>query len=121
MIDRGDFELWFLTGSQSLYGEDTLRQVEEQSTRIVRELDGSSTIPLSVISKPVLTTPDATEPLRHLLHLFPCLAGDRHRGGRVVEHSRHRRLVDAGGAGNVLHGHGAGPACPGGSLLSPPS
>lgn len=59
MIDRGDFELWFLTGSQSLYGEDTLRQVEEQSTRIVRELDGSSTIPLSVISKPVLTTPDA--------------------------------------------------------------
>ena len=48
-----------VSGSQSLYGEDALRQVEEQSTRIVRELDGSSTIPLSVISKPVLTTPDA--------------------------------------------------------------
>lgn len=95
MIDRCDFELWFLTGSQSLYGEDTLRQVEEQSTRIVRELDGSSTIALSVISKPVLTT-HAREPLRHLLHPFPRLAGDRHRGGRVVEHSRHRRLRGRG-------------------------
>jgi L-arabinose isomerase len=54
-----NYELWFLTGSQALYGEQTLRKVEEQSSRIVRELDASSAIPSSVTAKPVLTTPDA--------------------------------------------------------------
>ncbi|MEV5829350.1 L-arabinose isomerase [Spirillospora sp. NPDC052242] len=40
---------WFLTGSQGLYGEDTLRQVAEQSRRIA---DG---LPIDVEWKPVLT------------------------------------------------------------------
>ncbi|MFG1698931.1 L-arabinose isomerase [Nonomuraea sp. NPDC049309] len=41
--------IWFLTGSQGLYGEDTLRQVAEQSRRIAEQL------PLPVEWKPVLT------------------------------------------------------------------
>ncbi|MBK5227525.1 MAG: L-arabinose isomerase [Actinobacteria bacterium] len=52
-------EVWFLTGSQSLYGEDALRKVEEQSSSIVRGLSESAAIPVSVTPKPVLTTPDA--------------------------------------------------------------
>ncbi|MFW5471984.1 L-arabinose isomerase [Knoellia sp. CPCC 206450] len=47
-------ELWFLTGSQHLYGEDTLRQVAEQSQVIVKELDASGAIPARVVWKPIL-------------------------------------------------------------------
>ncbi|MEV4108039.1 L-arabinose isomerase [Nonomuraea sp. NPDC049695] len=42
-------KIWFLTGSQGLYGEDTLRQVAEQSQRIAEQL------PVAVEWKPVLT------------------------------------------------------------------
>ncbi|GEA86442.1 L-arabinose isomerase [Cellulomonas cellasea] len=49
-----DREVWFLTGSQDLYGEDTLRQVAEQSQAIARELDDSSDVPVSIVWKPVL-------------------------------------------------------------------
>jgi L-arabinose isomerase len=49
-------EIWFLTGSQGLYGEDTLRQVAGQSREIARLLDESANIPARVVWKPVLTT-----------------------------------------------------------------
>lgn len=47
--------VWFLTGSQHLYGEDTLRQVAEQSQQIAAELGRSAGIPVTVEWKPVLT------------------------------------------------------------------
>jgi len=47
-------EVWFLTGSQGLYGEDTLRQVAEQSQQIARAL-GDSDLPVRIAWKPVLT------------------------------------------------------------------
>jgi L-arabinose isomerase len=49
-----DREVWFLTGSQDLYGEETLRQVAEQSQAIARELDASSDVPVTIVWKPVL-------------------------------------------------------------------
>ena len=52
-------ELWFLTGSQPLYGEETLRQVAEQSQQIAAGLDGSGRLPLPIVWKPVLTTAEA--------------------------------------------------------------
>ncbi|MDJ0350133.1 L-arabinose isomerase [Cryobacterium sp. PH29-G1] len=48
------YEVWFLTGSQNLYGEETLRQVAEQSLQIARALDGNSDLPVKVVWKPVL-------------------------------------------------------------------
>jgi L-arabinose isomerase len=48
-------ECWFLTGSQGLYGEETLRQVADQSTRIAEALNSASEIPVRVVWKPVLT------------------------------------------------------------------
>ncbi|GAB3422138.1 L-arabinose isomerase [Flindersiella endophytica] len=51
-------EIWFVTGSQSLYGDETLRQVAEQSARVVQGLDSAEAIPVPVVAKPVLTTPD---------------------------------------------------------------
>ncbi|NYH45982.1 L-arabinose isomerase [Micromonospora jinlongensis] len=48
-------EIWFLTGSQGMYGEETLRQVAEQSRQIAAALDDSPQIPARVVWKPVLT------------------------------------------------------------------
>ena len=47
-------EAWFVTGSQFLYGEETLKQVAAHSQQIAKELDASSTIPVKVVFKPVL-------------------------------------------------------------------
>jgi L-arabinose isomerase len=49
-----DREVWFFTGSQDLYGEETLRQVAEQSQAVARALDESADVPARVVWKPVL-------------------------------------------------------------------
>ncbi|MBV1853211.1 L-arabinose isomerase [Catellatospora tritici] len=49
-------EVWFLTGSQGLYGPETLLQVADQSREIARRLDESPDIPARVVWKPVLTS-----------------------------------------------------------------
>ena len=58
MIDIKNFEVWFVTGSQSLYGEETLKQVATHSQQIVKALDASAIIPVKVVYKPVLKTPE---------------------------------------------------------------
>src|ERR687890_1275879 len=56
MVDQQTQQVvWFLTGSQGLYGEDVLRQVAEQSRGISDALDASDALPLPVVAKPVLT------------------------------------------------------------------
>ena len=54
-----DREVWFFTGSQDLYGEETLRQVAEQSQEVARALDASSDVPVSIVWKPVLKDSDS--------------------------------------------------------------
>jgi L-arabinose isomerase len=56
MIDLQNYEIWFLTGSQQLYGPETLEQVAQHSEEIVRALNDSGAIPARVVFKPVLTT-----------------------------------------------------------------
>ncbi len=51
--------VWFLTGSQALYGDDVLRQVENQSRRISDALDAAVENVVPVVAKPVLTSADA--------------------------------------------------------------
>lgn len=51
-----DLEVWFVTGSQTLYGEETLRQVATQSQQVA---DGLAGLPVRVVWKPVLTDPDS--------------------------------------------------------------
>lgn len=58
MIDLKQFEVWFVTGSQGLYGPEVLQQVADHSQIIARELAQSANIPVNVVFKPVLTTPD---------------------------------------------------------------
>ncbi|WP_040165851.1 L-arabinose isomerase [Microbacterium gorillae] len=49
------YEVWFLTGSQHLYGPETLAQVAEQSGAIAAELNASADVPVRIVWKPVLT------------------------------------------------------------------
>jgi L-arabinose isomerase len=46
---------WFLTGSQGLYGPETLQQVERQSREIVDQLNDAEVLPVPVEWQPVLT------------------------------------------------------------------
>lgn len=52
------YEFWFITGSQHLYGPETLKQVAAHSEIIASALNESSEIPCSVVFKPIVTTPD---------------------------------------------------------------
>jgi L-arabinose isomerase len=63
MIDLKGYEVWFVTGSQHLYGPKTLEQVAEHSREIAMSLDASAQIPVQVVFKPVLTTPEAIREL----------------------------------------------------------
>jgi len=59
MIDLKQWEVWFVTGSQHLYGQETLDKVAQHSTEIVAGLSASPSIPVKIVMKPVLTTPDS--------------------------------------------------------------
>lgn len=54
-----NLEVWFITGSQHLYGEATLKKVADHSQEIAREMTQSGKLPIKVVYKPVVTTPDA--------------------------------------------------------------
>ena len=54
MIDLKIYEVWFVTGSQNLYGEETLKKVAEHSQEIANGLDNSSQMPVRVIYKPTV-------------------------------------------------------------------
>ncbi len=59
MTDLKQLEIWFVTGSQHLYGEETLKQVAADSKVISEALDSSVFIPSKIVFKPILITPDA--------------------------------------------------------------
>jgi L-arabinose isomerase len=64
--------VWFITGSQHLYGPGPLKQVAEHARAISAGLGRSKRIPLPVVFQPVVTTPDDIHRL--------CLEADRDPG-----------------------------------------
>jgi L-arabinose isomerase len=52
-------EIWFVTGSQGLYGEDVIKQVEAHSRDIAERLEAADAVASRIIWKPVLTDADA--------------------------------------------------------------
>ena len=58
-IFEKDLEVWFVTGSQHLYGEAALKQVAANSAVIAKALSLSKAINAKVVFKPVLTGADA--------------------------------------------------------------
>jgi L-arabinose isomerase len=74
MINFNEFEVWFVTGSQDLYGEATLKKVAEHSQEMAAWLTQSGKIPVKVVFKPVVTTPDAiTEVCRDANNARNCI------------------------------------------------
>ena len=59
MIDLKQFEAWLVTGSQHLYGQQTLDQVATHSREIASALNDSPNVPVQIVFKPVLTTPES--------------------------------------------------------------
>ena len=59
MTPNSATQVWFLTGSQGLYGPETLDQVADQSRVIAETLDASDEIAADVVWRPVLTSADA--------------------------------------------------------------
>lgn len=53
-----DLEVWFITGSQHLYGEETLKKVAEHAQQITRFLNESKHISAKIIVKPVVKSPE---------------------------------------------------------------
>jgi len=56
--DLKSFEVWFVTGSQHLYGAETLKQVAEHSQKIADALNKTKTIPVTIVFKPTVKTPE---------------------------------------------------------------
>ncbi len=59
MTELKKLEVWFVTGSQHLYGPETLKKVAANSQRIAATLNKAKDVPVQVVFKPVLVTPDA--------------------------------------------------------------
>ncbi|HRA77083.1 MAG TPA: L-arabinose isomerase, partial [Propionicimonas sp.] len=66
------YEVWFVTGSQSLYGEETLAQVAEQSRQVAAGLAG---LPVRVVWKPVLIDTDGIAGLALAANADPSVIG----------------------------------------------
>ncbi len=59
MMNLKELEVWFVAGSQHLYGEATLKQVAQHSQEMALQMTQSGKLPVKVVFKPVVTTPDA--------------------------------------------------------------
>ena len=59
MIDLKSLEVWFVTGSQHLYGDEVLKQVAADSQAIVQGSRQHAGMPMRIVFKPVMTGPDA--------------------------------------------------------------
>ncbi|QNL50781.1 L-arabinose isomerase [Olivibacter sp. SDN3] len=54
MLTLKNFEVWFITGSQDLYGPETLAQAATHAQEIAQYLSDHSTIPVKVVYKPIV-------------------------------------------------------------------
>jgi L-arabinose isomerase len=75
MFDLKTYEVWFITGSQHLYGPETLNQVSVNSQQIASALDGSRAIPVRVAFKPVAKTPQEVTELCRQANTAPNCIG----------------------------------------------
>lgn len=57
-INLKELEVWFVVGSQDLYGEETLRQVAVHATEIAEYLNTHRSIPVAVKYKPIVKNAD---------------------------------------------------------------
>jgi L-arabinose isomerase len=75
MTDLKNFEVWFVTGSQDLYGEDTLKQVAAHSQEIASFLNGAAQIPVRVVFKPTVKSTEEIYALCQEANVAPNVIG----------------------------------------------
>ena len=90
MIDFSPLEVWFIVGSQHLYGPETLRQVEADSRQIVEALNAEAGLPIRLVLKPVVKTPDEITAIVLEAEAAPNL----HRSRRMDAHLQPVKDVD---------------------------
>lgn len=73
-MDLSNYEVWFVTGSQHLYGPDTLKQVAEHSKQIAKAYNEDKKIVVNVVWKDTVKTPDEiTQTLREANNAENCV------------------------------------------------
>ena len=75
MLNLAASEVWFVTGSQHLYGPETLEHVAQHAAQIAGALDEAASIPVRVVVKPVLTDADGIRRLAAEANLDPACVG----------------------------------------------
>jgi L-arabinose isomerase len=74
MINLKTLEVWFITGSQDLYGAETLQQVAEHSKTIAAYLNEADMIPVTVVYKPtVKSTEEVTAVMQEANNASNCI------------------------------------------------
>lgn len=63
MLTIKPYEFWFVTGSQHLYGEDALQEVEKHSVELTAKLNETGKLPFNIVFKQVLTNAGAIHKL----------------------------------------------------------
>ena len=67
--------VWFLTGSQDLYGDETLDQVAAQSRDVAAKLDAAGEVPVPISWRPVLKDAVSIEQAMHAANADPSCVG----------------------------------------------
>jgi L-arabinose isomerase len=75
MIDLSRYEVWFVTGSQHLYGDEVLRQVVENSRQIAESFAAGDSMPVQVVLQPVQTTSEAIRQVTAAANAAPNCVG----------------------------------------------
>ncbi len=75
MFNLKNYEVWFVTGSQHLYGPETLKKVAANSQEIAKALDASPAIPVRVVFKQVAKTPQEVTELCQQANTTPACIG----------------------------------------------
>ena len=92
MINLKQLEVWFVTGSQHLYGQETLTQVAENSKIIAASFNDK--LPVKVIFKPILTTQDAIHSLCLEANSTPnCIYWSSEMPCRISQHRCNRTVL----------------------------
>ena len=68
-------EIWFVCGSQHLYGPGPLEQVRSHALEVAQSLDSSGKLPIPVVFKGLLTTPEEIYALMLEANSSPFCAG----------------------------------------------
>ena len=74
-MNTTELEIWFVTGSQHLYGPAALKQVAANSQKVVESMNASGRLPHKLVFKPVVTTPDEVTALCTEANSAPNCAG----------------------------------------------